>query len=135
MKNWQVNNTNLTDVNYRSYFEPLQYHNRLQARLKFEQLQTSWTWLDQLQFKWSTSKYYIPTTRQYFDWVMEKFFLRIMKHIRSVEFTSCLNVPHDYMIEAQMVQIHFWLVIDRLKKIGTISALTLARRITFSLNV
>lgn len=107
----------------------------MQARLKFEQLQTGWTWLDQMQFKWSTSKYYTPTTRQYFDWVMEKLFLRIMKHIRSVEFTSCLNVPHDYMIEAQMVQIHFWLVIDRLKKIGTISAMTLARRITFSLNV
>lgn len=88
-----------------------------------------------MQFKWSTSKYYTPTTRQYFDWVMEKLFLRIMKHIRSVEFTSCLNVPHDYMIEAQMVQIHFWLVIDRLKKIGSISAMTLARRITFSLNV
>lgn len=39
------------------------------------------------------------------------------------------------MIEAQLIQIHFWLVIDRLKKIGTIGALVLAQRLTFTLNL
>jgi hypothetical protein len=39
------------------------------------------------------------------------------------------------MIEAQLIQIHFWLVINRLKKIGTTGALVLARRLSFTLNL
>jgi hypothetical protein len=33
-----------------------------------------------------------------------------------------------------LIQIHFWLVIDRLKKIGTTGAMVLARRLAFTLN-
>lgn len=58
-----------------------------------------------------------------------------MNHIRSTEFTSNLNIPHDYMIQAQMNQIHFWLLTDRLKKIGTVQAITLAKRINFVLHM
>jgi hypothetical protein len=58
-----------------------------------------------------------------------------MNHIRSTEFTSALNIPHDYMIQAQMVQIHFWLVMDRLNKIGTEASVALARRIGLTLNM
>lgn len=58
-----------------------------------------------------------------------------MNHLKSLEFNSCLNIPHDYMIEAQLIQIHFWLVIDRLKKIGTTGAMVLARRLAFTLNL
>lgn len=39
------------------------------------------------------------------------------------------------MIEAQLIQIHFWLVIDRLRKINTPGSLVLARRLTFTLNL
>lgn len=57
-----------------------------------------------------------------------------MNHIKSLEFTSALNVPHDYMIEAQMIQIHFWLVLDRLRKFQTLEAKLLSRRIATTLN-
>ncbi len=39
------------------------------------------------------------------------------------------------MISAQMVQIHLWLIMDRLKKIGTVQAVTLANRINFVLRM
>jgi hypothetical protein len=64
----------------------------------------------------------------------ERLLLRVMKHIKSLEFKTSLNVPHDYMIEAQMIQIHFWLLIDRLKKIGSLRTQILAKRLEFALN-
>jgi len=39
------------------------------------------------------------------------------------------------MIEAQLAQIHFWLVINRLKQIGTSGCTVLARRLTMSLDL
>lgn len=39
------------------------------------------------------------------------------------------------MIEAQLIQIHFWLVIDRLRKINTTGSMVLARRLAFTLNL
>jgi hypothetical protein len=38
------------------------------------------------------------------------------------------------MIEAQMIQIHFWLVIDRLKKCNTVGGGVLARMLSQSLS-
>jgi hypothetical protein len=98
-------------------------------------LYLSWNFLDAWKFDWITAKYYDPSSPKYYDWVEQKLFVRIMNHLRSQEFTSCLNIPHDYMIEAQLIQIHFWLVIDRLRKIATTGALVLARKLTFTLNL
>jgi hypothetical protein len=133
--NWQVADPSLTDLNFRTYFAPLAYASRAHCRRKYEQLYTNWTFLDELRFRYFTAKYYDPTSRKYFEWVEQKLFVRIMNHLKSVEFTSCLNIPHDYMIEAQLIQIHFWLVIDRLRKIASTGALVLARRLAFTLNL
>lgn len=113
----------------------MEYPTRVQNFKKCEQLQRDWTWVDEMRFKWFTSKYYSPQSSKYFDWVQEKLFVRIMNHLKSTEFTASLNVPHDYMIQAQMIQVHFWLVINRLKQIGSIQSITLAKRIHFVLNM
>lgn len=134
-RNWQPANPNLTDLNFRTYFEPLEYPARKDNFLKCEKLIRDWTFFDDLKFKWSTGKYYDPRSSKYFDWVLDKLFIRVMNHIRSTEFTSNLNIPHDYMIQAQMTQIHFWLLADRLKKIGTVQTTTLAKRINFVLHM
>jgi hypothetical protein len=39
------------------------------------------------------------------------------------------------MIQAQMMQIHMWLVMDRLRKINTIESTTLAKRLAFMLSM
>ena len=81
-----------------------------------------------------TSRYYDPRSSRFYDWVQDKLFVRIMNHVRSTEFTSTMNIAHDYMIQAQVIQVHFWLVINRLTQIGTKSSLVLARRLEQSLN-
>lgn len=103
--------------------------------MKYEQLEAPWGMLERFKWRWFTEGYYSASSRRFFEWVEQKLFVRVMNHLKSMEFTACLSIPHDYMIEAQLIQIHFWLLIDRLKKINTHGATVLARRLTLSLNM
>ena len=133
--NWQPTNPTLTDLNFRTYFEPLEYPKRVDYFLKFEKLDREWGWFEDWKFRYFTARFYDPKKSEYYDWVQEKLLIRIMNHLRSTEFTSILNIPHDYMIQAQIVQVHFWIVMNRLKRIGTREALILARRMEITLEM
>jgi hypothetical protein len=66
--NWQVADPNFSDLNFRTYFEPLNYPARGETRKKLEQIYTNWTFFDDLRFRWFTAKYYDPTSRKFYEW-------------------------------------------------------------------
>ena len=111
--------SNLTDINYRTFYGPLALQSRLPNRIKYMQLTESWGRWDQFHFKWVDGKDFDPTHRRYYEWVHTRIFSQIMNHVRSLEFSAGLNIPHDFMIQAMVLQIHFWMVINRLKQIGS----------------
>ena len=76
-----------------------------------------------------------PTNRRYYEWVQTRLFTQIMNHVRSLEFSVGMNIPHDYMIQAMMIQIHFWMVINRLKQIGSPGSKALADMLKMTLQV
>lgn len=83
-ENWQPADPNLTDLNYRTYFQPLSYALRGDSRHKYEKLYSNWTFFDELRFNWFTQRYYDPTSRYFFEWVEQKLFVRIMNHLKSL---------------------------------------------------
>ena len=124
--NWKPADPNITDINYRTFYGPLGLQERLPNRVKYMQLTESWGWWDQVHFKWVDRNDFDPTHRRYYEWVQTRIFSQIMNHVRSLEFSAGLNIPHDYMIQAMMLQIHFWMVINRLRQIGSQATKALA---------
>ena len=84
-------------------------------------------WLKRIYFELSEKRRFLKT-RKKTEWFITYLFIRTMLYSHSIELTrsnyiviiihKALRIPPDFHIEHSLVNLHVWMMMDRMKKIG-----------------
>lgn len=116
MENWQYRPLDDYD-DHKPIYTPL----RISKKLKVIELA-----IEIEQYSWYKRLFYYLFERRRFvksrkrsEWIVQYLFTRSLLYASSVEFQEAMKVPADFHIEHSLVNIQTWMMIDRLRKIGT----------------
>lgn len=116
-----IHNNILRDLEYyddlRQIYEPLDNEDIRQNYLESMKLDENKKFdFFGLMTKMMLNKAFGENINRYSRWA-GSVFLRILDHIRSIEFTHLLNLPTDFHIEYSILNLHIWMILRRLEKI------------------
>lgn len=70
-------------------------------------------------FKYFESRFFDPKSKKMYEFVSQYLLTRTMLYLNSIEFNKILTIPSDFHIEHSILNVHIWMLCDRLEKIGT----------------
>jgi len=98
---------------YRPIYEPLSLDDKLKSFEVLSQIENYSIW-KRLYFKVFERARYIDSKKR-LNLISEYLFTRTMLYTNSIEFLRILGVPPDFHIELALINIHIWLLCDRLR--------------------
>jgi hypothetical protein len=119
MKNWRARDLSMFD-DFRPIYEPFEIDKKLETNELALNLNSEGL-MKKMQFKLFESSYFKKTKKQA-GLVCSYLLTRTMLYCNCMEFNRTLSIPADFHIEHSILNMHIWMMIDRLKKIGTTEA-------------
>lgn len=124
--NWPEVDINLSDRNNRSFYQPYNLKQRLPAVKKFNSLVSGNSFFANLNFDYKIKPNY-TYSYNYLVSVVDRMMSRILVYVKCLEFTHEMQVPPDFSIEISMLNIHIWLITNRLSQFDSKESKNLLR--------
>jgi len=113
MRNYHSRDLKFYD-DYRPIYEPLNLEQKLENIYITQKINDD-PWKRRIIFHLFEKGYY-ERSRKRATFVSQNLISRAIFYASSIEFTRVMDVPPDFHIEHSIVNLHIWLLIDRLKK-------------------
>ncbi|CAD8058314.1 unnamed protein product [Paramecium sonneborni] len=116
MKNWMARDINLYD-DLRPIYEPLLLNQKIQI---YQQLMK----IDEVSIKEKLlfhllEKHALQKSKRRLLTIAQTLFTRTMLYTNCIEFLRVLDIPPDFHIELSIINVHIWLICNRLQQINT----------------
>ncbi|EAR99475.2 hypothetical protein TTHERM_00136390 (macronuclear) [Tetrahymena thermophila SB210] len=136
MKNWRGRNINIYD-DLRPIYEKLDLEskesiNQLTQKIVGQQKSVLGIFR-QILYYLIERGIYSRTSRRRYEMACTMLLIRTVIYTNSIEFTSVMNIPADFHIEHAILNMHIWLMVDRLNEINTPISRFMAKQLLVSL--
>lgn len=76
-------------------------------------------------------RFFNPKSQKFYHFITQYLQTRTILYLSSLEFNKILSIPPDFHIEHSILNVHMWMLSDRLKKIDTREAKFIVKDIEY----